>query len=77
MSKYYMVNAKIKREDDKGKIKKVSEKHLVDAMSVTEAEVRVTKYLTQYPEEFEISSVNESRIANIVSPNETPSIYAK
>ena len=72
-----MVNAKIKREDDKGKIKKVSEKHLVDAMSVTEAEVRVTKYLTQYPEEFEISSVNESRIANIVSPNETPSIYAK
>ena len=74
--KYYMVNAKIKREDDKGKIKKVSEKHLVDAMSVTEAEARVTKYLAQYPEEFEISSVNESRVANLVTPKETPTIYA-
>ena len=77
MAKYYSVTVKIKREDDKGKIKSVTEKHLVDAMSVTEAESRVTEFMEQFKEEFVISSASESRIAQLITPAETPEVYAK
>ena len=40
---YYIVKVKVHHEDDKGKVKKVTEQYLVDAVSVTDAEVKVTK----------------------------------
>lgn len=76
MNNYFNVTVKIKREDDKGKVKVATERHLVDAMTVTEAEARVTKFLSAYPEEFTISSATDSRICQLITSKETPDVYA-
>jgi hypothetical protein len=44
---YFQVKVEFKIEDDKGKIKRQSYLYLVDAQSVTEAEARTVKYLTE------------------------------
>jgi hypothetical protein len=70
--KYFTVTIKIKREDDKGKLKTTTERHLVDALTVTEAEARVVNFMEQYKEEYMISSVTESRINQLITVKETP-----
>lgn len=64
---YYQVNVKFKRENDKGKVKTVTERYLVNSMSVTEAEARVVKFLETCPDEFQISSASESRIIEVIA----------
>lgn len=66
MTKYFQVSVKFKRENDKGKIKIVTERYLVDAMSVTEAEARVVKHLESSIDEYQISSAGESRIIEVI-----------
>lgn len=75
--KYFTVTIKIKREDDKGKLKTTTERHLVDALTVTEAEARVVNFMEQYKEEYMISSVTESRINQLITVKETPEVYVK
>lgn len=67
MTKYFTVNVKFKRENDKGKIKTVTERFLVDSMSVTEAEARVVKHLESCADEYQISSAGESRILEVIN----------
>ena len=74
---YHSVSVKVKFEDDKGKIKTKTEKYLVDAMSVTEAEARVTTYMKGTQVEFEISSASQSRIVDVIAPLSTPEVYGK
>jgi predicted RNA-binding protein Jag len=74
---FHSVSVKVKFEDDKGKLKTKTEKYLVDAMSVTEAEARVTSYMKGTQVEFEISSASQSRIVDVINPNNTPEVYAK
>lgn len=74
---FHSVSVKVSFEDDKGKVKKKTEKYLVDAMSVTEAEARVTSYMKGTQVEFEISSASQSRIVDVINPNNTPEVYAK
>lgn len=66
MTKYFQVSVKFKRENDKGKVKVVTERFLVDAMSVTEAEARVVKHLESSQDEYQISSAGESRIVEVI-----------
>jgi hypothetical protein len=75
MTKYFSVTLKIKREDDKGKLKTVTERHLVDALTVTEAEARAVSFMSQYNEEYVINSVTESRLVQLITPKETPEMY--
>lgn len=64
---YFTVTVKIVTDNGNGKVKKVSERYLVDAMSVTEAEARMTKYFTeQSVNDFEISSASVSRIIGVI-----------
>lgn len=74
---YFTVSVKVSFTDDKGKVKKATERYLVDAMSVTEAEARVTSFMKDTLGEFEISAASQSRILEVISPKETPSIYGK
>jgi hypothetical protein len=74
---YFTVSVKVSFEDDKGKIKKVTERYLVDAMSVTEAEARTTEFMKTDVRDSEIIAVNQSRILEVISPKETPEVYAK
>ncbi len=74
---YFTVSVKVSHEDDKGKIKKTTERYLVDAMSVTEAEARVTKALEDMTNEFEIVAASTSRIIEVVTPDTMPEVYGK
>jgi hypothetical protein len=72
---YFTVSVKVSFEDDKGKVKKKTEKYLVDAMTVTEAETRVVSYMEGTQQEFEISSASQSRIVDVLCPACTPDVY--
>jgi hypothetical protein len=67
MSQYFTVKAIFQTEDSKGKVKKQTETYLVDAMSVTEAEVRITEYLAERGEnDFEVKSASKSNIVSVI-----------
>ena len=74
---YFTVSVKVKFEDDKGKVKTKTERHLVDAMSVTEAEARVVNFMKGSMQDFEISAASQSRITEVITPKMTPEVYAK
>jgi len=74
---YFTVSVKVSFEDDKGKVKKVTERYLVDAMSVTEAEARTTEFMKTDVRDSEIIAVNQSRIIEVISPKETPEVYGR
>ncbi len=65
---YFTVNVKVQHDNGNGKIKKVTERYLVDAMSVTEAEARVTKVMKEDlgGNEFEVVSASVSRIYKVI-----------
>jgi hypothetical protein len=67
MASYFQVKVAFTVEDSKGKVKKQNVLYLVDAQSVTEAEARMVKYLTDNGEnEFEVKAAIESPIASVV-----------
>jgi hypothetical protein len=68
MGQFFQVKVQFKVEDDKGKVKNENVSYLVDAQSVTEAEARTVKFLTDNGEEaFEVKAASESKIARVVS----------
>ena len=48
VSKYYEVKVQYQKMQDDGKEKKVSEQYVVEALSFTEAEARITEEMTPY-----------------------------
>ncbi len=65
--KYYNVKVEFVFEDDKGKMKKQKLDYLVDAVSVTEAEAKMTKWLIERNERnFEIKAAITSPIIDVV-----------
>ena len=67
MAQFFQVKVQFTDIDDKGKVKKQNIAYLVDAMSVTEAEARVTKYLTDNDEtDFEVKAASESKIVEVI-----------
>ena len=64
---YFTVTVKILSDNGNGKIKKVTERYLVDAMSVTEAEARATEYLAKGgTQDFEIVPAGVSRVVGVI-----------
>jgi hypothetical protein len=65
---YFQVKVQFTVEDSKGKVKKQNVNYLVDAQSVTEAEARTIKFLTDNDEQaFEVKSASESKIFDVIS----------
>lgn len=64
---FYQAKVKIKQEDDKGKIKKSTEVYLVEAESITEVEVIVTKEYFGVNFDWELMSVTETKIVKVLS----------
>ena len=65
---YFQVNVSIVDINDKGKQTKITEQYLVDAVSVTDAEVKITK---MYENEggsidFQVKSVKETKILQVI-----------
>jgi len=66
-NKYYTVKVEFQMEDDKGKIKRQKFDYLVDAMSVTEAEAKMNKWLVERSERnFEIKAAIASPIVEVL-----------
>lgn len=63
---YYIVKVKLEFETDKGQIKKKTETYLVKAESVTDAEVIINEDFKSYPQEFEVKSVTQSNIIDVL-----------
>jgi hypothetical protein len=64
---YYNVKVKLSYEDDKGRVKSKTEAYLVKAESVTDAEVIVNEEFKSYPNEFEVKSVTQSNVIDVLS----------
>jgi hypothetical protein len=63
---YYQCKVQFVVEEN-GKLKKKAYNYLVNAMSVTEAEARVTEWLTsQGEQEFEVKSATNSSIIHVI-----------
>ena len=64
---------------ENGKEKKISEKYLVDSLSVTEAEARIIEEMTPFISgEFEVKSVSDTKYSAVVpSENEADDIWYK
>ena len=65
-NKYYSVKTKREVEQPNGKIKKVGEQYLVLAVSVTDAEAKIYKYLENEPFDWDVKSVSETAILKVV-----------
>jgi hypothetical protein len=64
--KYFLAKVQFITEDERsGKLKKVMVQYLVDAMSCTEAEARVVKYLDGVSN-YEVKSVAESPVSAVI-----------
>lgn len=64
---FYTANVKVQIEDEKtGKMKKHTEKYLVDAVSVTDVEVIVTQEYRGSTFDWEITSVSETKIIKVL-----------
>lgn len=74
---YFLVTVKVETDDVKGKTKKRSEKYLVEAYTVTEAEARTHQYMEDQGSglPFEITSAVQSKVNTVVSPECTPEVY--
>jgi hypothetical protein len=65
--KYFLAKVQFITEDERsGKLKKVMVQYLVDAMSCTEAEARVVKYLDGVSN-YEVKSVAESPVSAVIN----------
>jgi hypothetical protein len=66
MTNYWQVTTQFERESDTGRIQKVRELYLVDAMTGTEAEAKTYKMLEELSEtNFKIISLAESKIIKV------------
>ncbi len=64
---YFTVSVKVGHEDEKGRLKTTTERYLVDAMSVTEAESRVTTMMEKEGvQEFNVSTASQSKIIKVL-----------
>jgi hypothetical protein len=62
---YWFVDVKLSYESESGKIQNVTEKYLVEAVSATDAEVKVTKEL-EGENEFSVNKVVKSKILKVL-----------
>lgn len=69
MSKYYSVVVSMEVETETGKIRKVKEQYLVDALSCTEAEAKLVQKFSddRVSIDYEVVKVSETPIKSIIN----------
>ena len=78
MSNWFECKVKYQKVDENGKQKGVAENYMVDAVSFTDAEARITKELEQYAGlgEFVVASIKTTNYTEII-PNESGNRWFK
>jgi hypothetical protein len=67
MHKYFLVKVKYEKTSEEGKVVKVSELYLVDALSFTECEARIVKEMEPFISgEFEVAAITKKNYTEIV-----------
>ena len=67
MNNYFLTKIKIERAVEDGTIKKVTEVHLVDALSFTEAEARINKEMQPFVSgEFTVDAITRKNYVEII-----------
>ena len=65
---YYVTRVQVQHTDpNSGRVKKITEQYLVDALSVTDAEAIVNAEFDNQNMDFEVKSVTASRIISVLS----------
>ncbi len=64
---FYLAKVQFEITNDNGKVKKHSRSYMVNAVSVTDAEVQVNKYLVHSVEPFEVKTISESKIVDYIN----------
>jgi hypothetical protein len=68
MHKFFLSKIKYEKTSQEGKIVKVTEQYLVDALSFTECEARITKEMQPFISgEFEVAAIAKKNYSEIVS----------
>ena len=71
MNEWFECKVKYERTMDDGKVKKVNEPYLVDALSFTEAEERIIEERKHYMSgEFQVSDIKRARYAELFETDE-------
>ena len=66
MNNYFEVTVKFEKTSEEGKIKKVTERYLVDALTFTEAEARIIKEMKPFVSgEFEVANINPQKYSEL------------
>lgn len=63
MNNYFLVKVRYDKMMDNGVQKTVTEPYLVDALSFTEAETRITEEITPFASEFTVSAISRYKIS--------------
>lgn len=63
---FYMVKTQFEIELDNGKVKQQGRNYIFQAVSVTDAEARMNDYLRACTEPFEVKSVTEAKLEDVV-----------
>lgn len=70
MKRYFLVKIKYEKTAEEGKIVKVTKHYLVDALSFTECEARITKEMQPFISgEFEVAAIAKKNYSEIVETN--------
>lgn len=74
--KYFITTVAYNKTFDNGIIKGVKEQYLVDAMTFTEAEARITDEMMQYAkEDFKVESIVKPRIESLFTEEDAEKFY--
>ena len=65
MANWFETKVRYDKTFENGTVKKVTEAYLVDALSFTEAETRISEEVAHFTSDFSISAVKRSKIAEI------------
>ena len=66
MNNYFEVTVKFEKTSEEGKIKKVTERYLVDALTFTEAEARIIKEMKLFISGlFEVANINPQKYSEL------------
>ncbi len=64
---FYIAKVQFEITHDNGKVKKQGRTYMVNAVSVTDAEVQVNKYLSTCVDPFEVKTISESKIVDYIN----------
>lgn len=62
---FYLAKVQFEIENE-GKVKKHNRSYVVNAVSITDAEVQVTRYLKDCTDPFEVKTISESKIVDYI-----------